>query len=343
MLAHLLRLVGFVEAGVAAALILFVVGHGVFAAEVVRASERRLARVRAALESWRLEGDLAGTRWYRWRPWRSEVEVLRLTAALSGQAASGLWAGISDHLGDRASRWCRSRRWWLRLRGARLLALIGAPSTVIRSLLEDPHPMVRAAATASVDRQSDPATVATVLRLLDDPDRRCRLAAHDTLVRVGQPAVPALLGYLTRSPAAGRPLALQVARGLPDPRFLGPALAAGRDDEPSVREAGATLLAAVSGGEAERALVGLIDDPVEEVRVAAVRGLSSIGSWAEAPALARRLRDSAFEVRRAAGLGLRRLGPAGRLYLRRSLSDSDPYAADMARQVLGLPDSAADW
>jgi hypothetical protein len=35
------------------------------------------------------------------------------------------------------------------------------------------------------------------------------------------------------------------------------------------------------------------------------------------------------------------MGAPGILYLRRSLSDTDPFAADMAQQVLDLPSTVA--
>jgi hypothetical protein len=65
-----------------------------------------------------------------------------------------------------------------------------------------------------------------------------------------------------------------------------------------------------------------------------------MGHWPAGPAVARLLRDRAWEVRRASGLALRRLGSPGQLLLRRALTDADPFAADMARQVLDLPGGA---
>ncbi|MCA1689563.1 MAG: HEAT repeat domain-containing protein [Actinobacteria bacterium] len=53
-----------------------------------------------------------------------------------------------------------------------------------------------------------------------------------------------------------------------------------------------------------------------------------------------RLRDPAWEVRRAAALALRSFGSPGVLLLRRALKDSDGHARDMARQTLDLPEAA---
>jgi len=110
----------------------------------------------------------------------------------------------------------------------------------------------------------------------------------------------------------------------------------------AVRAQAASLLAAVAGDKAEQALLGLLHDPSEPVRVAATHGLGVVRSWALAPNLARQLSDPSWDVRREAALALRSLGPAGRLYLRRALVSPDPYAADMAHQVLDLPSATAD-
>jgi hypothetical protein len=63
--------------------------------------------------------------------------------------------------------------------------------------------------------------------------------------------------------------------------------------------------------------------------------------WKAASLLASRLRDSAWRVRRAAGLALRSIGAPGTLFLRRALKGDDAFAADMAQQVLDLPAAAA--
>jgi hypothetical protein len=53
------------------------------------------------------------------------------------------------------------------------------------------------------------------------------------------------------------------------------------------------------------------------------------------------MRDSAWRVRKEAGLSLRALGAPGTLFLRRALRSDDRFAADMAQQVLDLPATAA--
>ena len=63
--------------------------------------------------------------------------------------------------------------------------------------------------------------------------------------------------------------------------------------------------------------------------------------WQAGSLLAERLRDQRWRVRREAGLALRAIGAAGTLFLRKALKGDDRFAADMAQQVLDLPEAAA--
>jgi HEAT repeat protein len=93
-------------------------------------------------------------------------------------------------------------------------------------------------------------------------------------------------------------------------------------------------------GGAER-LIELLEDDDPSVRAAAAQGLGRMQHWKAASLLSSRLRDSAWRVRRAAGLALRSIGAPGVLFLRRALKEDDAFAADMAQQVLDLPAAAA--
>ena len=78
----------------------------------------------------------------------------------------------------------------------------------------------------------------------------------------------------------------------------------------------------------------LLDDDSPDVRANAIGGLQRLESHESVAAIGRRLSDSAWRVRRAAGYALDEMGAPGQLVLRRALEDADPYARDMARQVL---------
>ena len=338
-----LRLVGAAELGALSAMLVAFIAHSLRVVLTARPTERRLVELRQGIV--RVVGGERGL----------PVPTSRAGLRLSHQALEELASSVSGNgaawieqaaremgLLEQAARWCRSRRWWHRLRGVRSFGLLGGGEDLVPARLGDAHPLVREAAARWVARHPSPALAEALVAMLDDPERRCRLAAKDVLTRLGATAAEPLAAYLSRMACPGRVLALEVASGLADARFLGPGVRAAGDPDPSVRAQGATLLAAVAGGQAEQALLGLLHDPSEPVRVAATHGLGVVSSWALAPNLARQLSDPAWDVRREAALALRRLGPAGRLHLRRALVGPDPYAADMAHQVLDLPGATAD-
>jgi len=339
----LLRLVGVAELGALSAMLVVFIAHSLWVVLTARPAERRLVELRQGMvRAVGGESRLAiPTSRVDRRLYRLALE--EVAASVSGDGAAWIEREAREMgLFDQAARRCRSRRWWHRLLGVRLYGLLGGGEDLVPARLGDAHPLVREAAVRWVARHPRPALAEALVTMLDDPERRCRLAAVDALIRLGATAAEPLVAYLSRVVCPGRALALEVATGLADARFLGPGLRAACDADPVVKAEAASLLAAVAGGEAEQALLGLLHDASEPVRVAATRGLGVVSSWALAPDIARQLSDPGWDVRREAALALRRLGPAGRLYLRRALADPDPYAADMARQVLDLPSATAD-
>ncbi|MBV9108435.1 MAG: HEAT repeat domain-containing protein, partial [Gemmatimonadetes bacterium] len=104
----------------------------------------------------------------------------------------------------------------------------------------------------------------------------------------------------------------------------------------------AALAGAIGGDALVRRVEGLLDDPDASVRAAAAAALGHLGHWPAATRLAAMLRDPAWVVRSQSALAMRRLGSPGQLLLRRALDDRDRFAADIARQVLDMPETTAD-
>jgi HEAT repeat protein len=237
----------------------------------------------------------------------------------------------------RAATHCRSRLWWRRLQSVRLFTLLGGAEEAVLPLFQDRYAIIRAQAALWAVDAPRPAVLAALLDLLGDASGLCRFTAQDTLLRLGRGVAEPLARALPT--LAGRQLeaALTVAVGLAEPRFLAPALTLCTHASPRVRAQAATLCGALGGTQGVQELLDLLTDPVPEVRAAAAHALGKLGHWPAASHLAPLLRDHAWIVRRDAGLALRALGAPGLLYLRRSLTDIDHFAADMARQVLDLP------
>lgn len=236
-----------------------------------------------------------------------------------------------------AERWCGSRRWGQRLRGARLLTLLGGGRGVVPVLLDDPRPEVRAQAAQWAGAHPEAASLDRLLEMLSDPETLCRFTVKDALLRVGRPAIEPILRHLSLSSGTQAAEALELAAGIADSRFLQPALELSRSPHAPTRAGAATLAGAIGGSQATVALMALLRDPDADVRSAAAAALGLLRHWPAAGALAESLSDPAWTVRQAAALALRGLGAVGILLLRKALNADDAFARDMARQVLDLP------
>jgi len=323
------------------ALVVFL-GHGLWLTWRRRRSSARVAEARAAVAA-AIEDAIPSEE--QLRPLRSlatrwQIRLLVEAARnMSGERRERLCA-LARELGlvDGARAWCRSRLWWRRLHGARLLTALGDGEAAMLALLEDLHPVVRAQAAEWAADHPAPGVIDALLNHLDDDSGLTRFTARDSLLRMGDAVIAPLISYLSRHTGRRVEAAMEVAAGLADPRLLSPALAACRNRLPRARALAAVLLGAIGGREGAGVLMVLLADPAPGVRAAAAQALGRLGYWPAAPRLAPLLRDLAWSVRREAGLALRALGAPGVLYLRRLLSDDDPFAVDMARQILDLPD-----
>lgn len=282
------------------------------------------------------------------RAWLQALSI-RLQVRLFAEMAPSLRGGQRRRLSvlardiglvTRAMARCRSRWWWQRLQGVRLLTLVGGGVEAVYPLLGDDYAIIRAQAAEWAADHPSPASIEALLALLGDPHGLCRFAAQNALMGLGNIVIPPLASVLTSSTGHQAEAALEVAVGLAESRFLEPALAFCQDTSPRMRALAAILLGALGGREGVEMLSGLLVDTAPEVRAAAAQALGRLGYWPAVSLLAPLLRDQVWVVRREAGLALRALGAPGILFLRRYLADQDSFAADMARQVLDLPDTS---
>jgi hypothetical protein len=329
---------------VGAALVFF--GHGAWMVAYERRHAVRVERGRRALLDLAATGRLSKgvAEELRGLPRRLQVRLfVELASYLAGSQRRYL-AAVAREIGlaDAGERMCASRDWWVRLRGVRLLTVIGGGREIVPPMFADPHPAVRSEAVEWAGEHGEEAEIESLVALLADPSRVGRYELLDSLLRIGPAVIPPLARYLeTHSGEEAEP-ALEIAAGLPDNRFAAAAVRLGRDALPEVRSRAASLAGALGGGEAVTTLEELLDDPVAEVRAAAAASLGRLGHWPAAPRVAGLMRDPAWVVRSQSALALRRLGSPGLLLLRRGMGDGDRFAADIARQVLDMPDTTAE-
>ncbi|HJP61385.1 MAG TPA: HEAT repeat domain-containing protein [Gemmatimonadaceae bacterium] len=270
------------------------------------------------------------------------ITFLDVSRSLSGTGKERL-RFVAQEVGviDRARALCHHRWWTRRLRGARILSRLDVADPLVHTLLADPHPAVRAQAAEWAASQPSVEVISSMLELLADPATQARFAVQNALLRMGNVIAGPLAAFLESHSGRSAEAGLRVAESVAVPRFLESALRHSRADEPGVREAAAKLLGGIAGAEAGARLIEMLGDSESRVRAAAASALGRMHYWQAASLLAERMRDHRWRVRREAGLALRALGAAGTLFLRRALKGDDRFAADMAEQVLELPEAAA--
>jgi hypothetical protein len=330
------------------ATLVLLVAHGTWRALSDARWRRRLAEARAALAQTadRLELAPGDAKALEKLPDERRIDLFaELAQSVAGAPRSAL-AEAARELGvvDRAERLCGSRSWRRRLRGARLLTTLGGGEDAVPPLLGDPRPEVRAQAAEWAAGHGSAENVRRLTEMLSDPLGLARFTVMDSLIRLGGSAVAPLrdviagVGRGAAGDDGAAVAALRVGAAIGDPRLAPAARDRLEDDDPAVRAGAVRLVGAVGGDENAAAVVGRLEDPADEVRAAAAVALGRLGHWPAAPALAARLNDSSWLVRRNAALALRSLGPAGELLLGRALREEDPFARDIARQTLDLPE-----
>jgi len=336
----LVRMVLFAETLALAVGVALLAAHAAWWWWYERWSAGRLDAVRRALREALAEGDRAPafTRDFVRLPMRLQIYLLaELAPHLSGTEQQAL-RRLATRAGllPKAERLCRSWFWSRRLFGAKICTLVGHAAPAVRGLLADRHPSVRAQAVEWAVHAIDDALIGELLAMLGDRDGRCRFAAQDTLVRVGHAAIEPLIRYLETADHDGVLGALEVALTMADARLLAPARALAVAPAADVRARAVALLGALGSEDGLGIVVAALDDSQPAVRLAALRALAGLAHWPAAPAVARRLHDGAWDVRRQAALTLRAFGPPGLIFLRRLRDADDPVAAAVARYALDL-------
>lgn len=231
-------------------------------------------------------------------------------------------------------RMSRSRFWHRRVRAARLSLILPESEDVTRRLLNDPRAPVRAAVIESfgVDRIATHAPA--LLAALSDRNKSVRFTAQQALLRGDGRLVAPVANALPELDGEAALRCLEVAANLRDPRLLPIIRLHLESPNPLARR---LVAHATPFGVPEHQLyflINLLGDPDPVVRVAAIEAVSRLDSEWLAAQLGRAMGDTSWEVRRAAGEALARLGDIGLLVLRGVIRCDDPYARDMAQQVL---------
>lgn len=231
-------------------------------------------------------------------------------------------------------RMSRSRFWHRRVRAARLSLILPEAEDVTDRLLADSRSPVRAAVIESFGLDRIARYAPELLRALEDRNKSVRFTAQQALLRGDGRLVAPVAEALPRLGEESVVHCLEVAANLRDPRLLPLIRQHGDSTNPRARRLVAHATPFGVPDHQLYFLVAMLDDEDQGVRVAAIEAISRLRADWLANHLGRALSDHSWEVRRAAGAALAQLGTIGLLVLRQTIRGSDPYAHDMARQVL---------
>ena len=176
--------------------------------------------------------------------------------------------------------------------------------------------------------------------MLSDPDRDVRATALNMMVTLGAPDVEKLvLEGLEDEDGFVRSIAAKLIGDLGNPQHAGGLVEhLLRDSNPWVRQRAAESLAELEGSVAVQGLAWGLEDPLENVRLAAVTGLRKLEPGYDKPAMARLLLDDpVWEIRVQAA---RALGSTGdediRQVLEAALKDQNEFVRSAASHALKI-------
>ena len=239
-----------------------------------------------------------------------------------------------------------SAHWWHRAQAARLsgdVARLG-DRELLRQLLDDPHPAVQSAATASLAPLVDREVLGHLLDRLADRPMVVRLQQFALLKDTLPLTAPALLQRLTAD-ASPRKLKSWIAlvETIGGPALFARVASLHSHPDPLIRLSVARALKRYHDPEAEEMLLIALHDHDWRVRAVAARSLGTLGNTSAVSRLAAGMRDVRWWVRFRCGLALAQLGDAGRMALAEAGRDTDRYAGEMATMIGGLsPDSVQE-
>ena len=175
------------------------------------------------------------------------------------------------------------------------------------SALQDPEPGVQRVASEVLTQWSSPAVAKRLAGVLAAPGLRA--AATELLVKIGPSSVELLIDVLLHGAPEVGPVVGDLLRNIVG---LGELVGRLGSMEADARLRAVEAIGAISGPEAVDALVEVLSDPDERIRVRSTQLLAKLGDPRAAEAIARTvLQDSVPEVAAAAEVAVARLGLAG--------------------------------
>jgi HEAT repeat protein len=262
--------------------------------------------------------------------------VLELAPSVTGTSRSVL-IELGQRIGmlQSAQIGLHSWRWSTRLYSARVLTAFGLESDEMDGLFVDRSPDVRAQAAAWAAVAPNRRAIDCLIGLLRDANGLCRFAAEDALIRIGLPAYDALVTALPTVDEDVLGRILEIGAATSGEPFSTHARRLTTHPSPGIRGRAASVLARTGTPDAGPILVRMLQDPSDDVVLAAAAGIAVLAYWPASCQVEPLLQHPLWELRRQAGLTLVALGAPGVILLRSAAGRADP-SCEIATQALQL-------
>lgn len=233
----------------------------------------------------------------------------------------------------------KSHRWEVRLRAAERLGYFGDDAAIppLMHALRDEAIAVRFAAAGSLSRLGCHDAVEPILHALDLPGEVSQRRVTEVITSMGTGVINPLLAVLESSSVSSGTLSVasRVAGMLRERKAIPPLLLLLHHENSEVRLNAVRALSSIGDPSVIKALTALAEDPSWEVRSMVIRALGRLRATEEAPLLLEALSDPEWWVRQNAAQSLLDLGERGVGELRHAAEHHvDAYGRDISRQIL---------
>jgi HEAT repeat protein len=266
--------------------------------------------------------------------------ILSKILRIGGTGRSGLadlYARMGFLVSDVAG--LSSRRWWLQVGSCMAIGLAGdrALAARVRPLLGDRREAVRIAAARALARLDTPAAAPDILAAMPGATEWGAARLAGLVAGMGQPAFDHVKGAVEAcADPAQRARLVDIVGKIGDTRGVSALMGLLKDPDQEIRIRAAKALGVVPDRRASVALVRALEDESWEVRAQAAKSLGRICDEETVAPLSARLDDKNWWVRYNSAHALAALGGAGKSELERTVTARAGFARDIALQVIEM-------
>lgn len=245
---------------------------------------------------------------------------------------------VTDALADGTSR-----KWWKRLKAARLLVMVcdRGDEELVARLVTDKHAAVATAATAAIAGCASERFVCAIVEALPLRPPAVRLQQANALRSHAEVATHEVVSRLSGAATSAQLRAwVQLAEVLATPAALEAVVRHTSHPSVEIRASAARALRNCFSPAGAAAVTCMLRDEDWRVRAAAARAAGALNANEAIPLLREAMKDEAWWVRFRAGLALADLSDSGRFALEEVRRSPDPFARDMATLVSALSDGS---